>query len=78
MHDVENLRPPLFGRNAWNSSSVNQRARFIFMNQLHYGVINSLKANNSVYKPIDRGMMGLGLQYPRVRQNEAPSPDENL
>ncbi len=48
------------------------------MNQVDYGVINSVKANNSVYKPIDRGMMGLGLQYPRVRQNEALSPDENL
>ncbi len=56
-------------------NAVNQSARIICMNQVDHVVINFVKANDAVYQRIDRGMMGLGLPYPRVRQKDALSRD---
>jgi len=75
MHDVKNVRSPLFGKDRSNPYSVNQRARIVCMNQVNHVVINSVKANDAVYQRIDRGMMGLGLPYPQVSQKDALSRD---
>jgi hypothetical protein len=50
-------------------------ARIVCMNQVDHVVINSVKANDAIYQRIDRGMRGLGLPCPRVRQKDALSRD---
>jgi hypothetical protein len=62
MHDVKNVRSPVFGEDLSNPYSVNQRARIVCMNPVDHGVINSVKANGTAYQRIDRGMTGFGFR----------------
>jgi len=75
MHDVKNVRSPLFGKDRSNPYSVNRRVRIVCMNQVDHVVINSVEKNDAVYQRIDRGIMGLRLPYPHVPQKDALSRD---